>query len=52
MNFKDMLENECGQANPLMRLGQQLTSDTALRDDGIAANFRDINFQPESVSDL
>ncbi|KAG5666125.1 hypothetical protein PVAND_017702, partial [Polypedilum vanderplanki] len=44
-----MLENECGQANPLMRLGQQLTSDTTLRDEGISANFRDMNFQPENT---
>lgn len=50
MNFKDLLENECGGANPLMRLGNQLTSDTTLRDDGISSNFRDINFQPENVS--
>lgn len=50
MNFKDLLENECGAANPLMRLGNQLTSDTTLRDDGISSNFRDINFQPENVS--
>ena len=49
MNFKDLLENECGGANPLMRLGNQLTNDTTLRDDGISSNFRDINFQPENV---
>lgn len=45
MNFKDLVEPECGGANPLMRLGQQLTSDYTLRDEG-ASNFRDINFQP------
>ena len=49
MNFKDLVEPECGGANPLMRLGQQLTSDYTLRDEG-ASNFRDLNFQPaESV---
>jgi hypothetical protein len=50
MNFKDLLENECGGANPLMRMATQLTNDTTLRDDGVSANFRDINFQPENVS--
>lgn len=49
MNFKDLTEQECGGANPLMRLGQQLTSDYTLRDQG-ASNFRDINFQPTEVN--
>lgn len=49
MNFKDLTEPECGGANPLMRLGQQLTNDYALRDEGVS-NLRDPNFQPaESV---
>jgi hypothetical protein len=49
MNFKELTEPECGGANPLMRLGQQLTNDFTLRDEG-ASNFRDPNFQPaESV---
>jgi hypothetical protein len=47
MNF----ENECGNPNELRVLAAQLTSDAARRDDGISANnFRDINFQPENVS--
>lgn len=49
MNFKDLTEQECGGANPLMRLGQQLTSDFTLRDEG-ASNFRDVNFKPAEVS--
>lgn len=48
MNFKDLVEPECGGANPLMRLGQQLTSEYTLRGEG-AANFRDLNFQPAEV---
>lgn len=48
MNFKDLVEPECGGANPLMRLGQQLTNDYTLRDEG-ASNFRDVNFQPSEV---
>lgn len=48
MNFKDLTEQECGGANPLMRLGQQLTTDFTHRDEG-AGNFRDINFQPAEV---
>lgn len=51
MNFKELTEQECGGANPLMRLGQQLTSDFTLRDEG-ASNFRDINFQPTEVKFL
>lgn len=51
MNFKDLTEPECGGANPLMRLGQQLTNDYALRDEG-ASNFRDLNFQPAEVRKL
>ena len=50
MNFKDVLENECGNVNPLMRLGKQMTADTALRDEGISANFHEKTFQPEGVS--
>lgn len=52
MNFKDILENECGNVNPLMRLGKQMTADTALRDEGIAGNFHHekTSFQPEGVS--
>lgn len=51
MNFKDLVEPECGGANPLMRLGQQLTNDYTLRDEG-ASNFRDLNFQPAEVSEM
>jgi hypothetical protein len=51
MNFKELTEPECGGANPLMRLGQQLTNDFTLRDEG-ASNFRDPNFQAaESVGE-
>jgi hypothetical protein len=50
MSFKNLIENECGGANPLMRLGQNLTSDVALKDEGTSEKFRDINFQPESVN--
>lgn len=49
MNFKDVLENECGNVNPLMRLGKQMTADTALRDEGISANFHEKTFQPEGT---
>lgn len=42
MSWKDLVEPECGGANPLMRLGHQLTSDLTLRDEG-ASNFRGIN---------
>ena len=45
MNFKELTEPECGGANPLMRLGQQLTSDFTLRDEG-TSNFRDQGFLP------
>lgn len=51
MNFKDLVEPECGGANPLMRLGQQVTSDFTLRDEG-ASNFRDLNFQPSEVREM
>lgn len=48
MNFKDLTEQECGGANPLMRLGQQLTSDNTFRDEG-ASNFRNDSFKPAEV---
>lgn len=36
MSLRDLVEPECGNANPLMRLGSQITRDAALKDDGIS----------------
>ncbi|EDS35509.1 peroxisomal targeting signal 1 receptor [Culex quinquefasciatus] len=34
MSFKDLVEPECGGANPLMNLGRQVTRDVAFQDEG------------------
>ncbi|XP_058831653.1 peroxisomal targeting signal 1 receptor [Topomyia yanbarensis] len=36
MSFKDLVEPECGGANPLMNLGRQVTRDVAYQDEGFA----------------
>ncbi|XP_053664797.1 peroxisomal targeting signal 1 receptor [Anopheles marshallii] len=36
MSFKDLIEPECGGANPLMNLGRQVRRDVALQDEGLA----------------
>uniref|UniRef100_A0A182K4B7 Peroxisomal targeting signal 1 receptor n=1 Tax=Anopheles christyi TaxID=43041 RepID=A0A182K4B7_9DIPT len=36
MSFKDLVEPECGGANPLMNLGRQVRRDVALQDEGLA----------------
>ncbi|XP_055535719.1 peroxisomal targeting signal 1 receptor [Wyeomyia smithii] len=36
MSFKDLVEPECGGANPLMNLGRQVTRDVAFQDEGFA----------------
>lgn len=35
MSLRDLVEPECGGANPLMRLGSHVTRDAAYKDDGI-----------------
>lgn len=36
MSFKDLVEPECGGANPLMNLGRQVTRDVAFQDEGFS----------------
>lgn len=36
MSFKDLVEPECGGANPLMNLGRQVARDVAFQDEGFA----------------
>uniref|UniRef100_A0A182RUF1 Peroxisomal targeting signal 1 receptor n=1 Tax=Anopheles funestus TaxID=62324 RepID=A0A182RUF1_ANOFN len=36
MSFKDLVEPECGGANPLMNLGRQVRRDVGLQDEGLA----------------
>lgn len=36
MSLRDLVDPECGGANPLMRLGNQLINDAAHKDDGIS----------------
>lgn len=36
MSFKDLIEPECGGANPLMNLGRQVTRDVAFQDEGFS----------------
>lgn len=50
MNFKDLVEGECGGPNPLMRMAQQVTSDRTMRDEGIS-RMNDMKFHAgETVS--
>jgi hypothetical protein len=50
MNFKELVEGECGGPNPLMRMAQQVTSDRTKRDDGIS-RINDMKFHAgETVS--
>lgn len=36
MSLRDLIDPECGGANPLMRLGQQIAHGTAHKDEGIS----------------
>lgn len=36
MSLRELIDQECGAANPLMRLGNQIVHDTALKDEGIS----------------
>lgn len=36
MSFKELVEPECGGANPLMNLGRQVRRDVAFQDEGLA----------------
>ncbi|XP_053675253.1 peroxisomal targeting signal 1 receptor [Anopheles nili] len=36
MSFKDLVEPECGGANPLMSIGRQVRRDVGLQDEGLA----------------
>lgn len=38
MSLRELVDPDCGGANPLMRLGNHLTSDIAHKDDGIAGH--------------
>lgn len=38
MSLRDLVDGECGGANQLMRMGAQLTRDTALKDEGFSGN--------------
>ncbi|XP_052872488.1 peroxisomal targeting signal 1 receptor [Anopheles cruzii] len=40
MSFKDLVEPECGGANPLMNLGRQIRRDVAFQDEGLAGGSR------------
>lgn len=50
MSFKDLIEPECGGANPLMRLGQQVARDSALRDEAGISRRPDFLPAPEVCS--
>lgn len=36
MSLRELIDPECGGANPLMRLGSHMVHDTALKDEGIS----------------
>lgn len=36
MSLRDLVEPECGSGNPLVRLGTQITQDSAYKDEGIS----------------
>lgn len=38
MSLRDLVDGECGGANQLMRMGAQLTRDSALKDEGFAGS--------------
>lgn len=46
MSLRDLVDGECGGANQLMRMGAQLTRDTAHKDEGYAGNANSVLNRP------
>ena len=45
MSYRELLEGDCGGPNALMRLGNQMTRDTALKDEGLSGAFRSLHLE-------
>lgn len=50
MSLRELIDPECGGANPLMRFGNHIVNDTAHKDDGISGRVHDLQFSGASTS--
>lgn len=50
MSLRELVDPECGGANPLMRLGNHIVSDVAHKDEGISGSGRMNDFAGPSTS--
>lgn len=50
MSLRELIDPECGGANPLMRLGNHIVGDAAHKDDGISGRMHDMHFVGPSTS--
>lgn len=50
MSLRELIDPECGGANPLMRFGNHIVNDTAHKDDGISGRVHDLQFAGASTS--
>lgn len=50
MPLRELIDPECGGANPLMRLGNHMINDAAHKDDGISGRVHDVQFGGPSTS--
>lgn len=52
MSFKDLVEPECGGANPLMNLGRKVTRDVAFQDEGFGRSAAFIGTDNDLVKEF